>query len=213
MKKVLAWFLCAATALAASAGAELMTIGSQGRVVGYPFRGNAGVDAVRCQDLVLATELWPWDAARVNYIMKWEWYAAPTVSPGTFNNFTIKICRTTRTTLTTDFNANYAGQTPIMVYSRRSQPINAEPGKWFGFDFDSQFNYGFGYNVIVEVEWSGDNGGYAYTYRSAATARCVFNYNGGTPVVHDYVHYMRVTIEFIPGVEPTSLGRVRALYL
>ena len=213
MKKVLVWFFCASTALASSAGAELLTIGRQGRVVAYPFRGNSGVNAVRCQDLVLASELWPWDNAPVNSIKKWEWYAAPTVSPGTFNNFTIKICHTTRTTLTANFNVNYGGRTPVTVYSRRSQPINAEPGKWFGFDFDSQFNYGYGYNVIVEVEWSGDNGGYAYTYRSAATARCVFNYNGGAATVRNYVHYMRVTILYIPGVAPTSLGRVKALYL
>jgi len=213
MKNVLVWFICASTALAAPAAAMLITIGQQGRVVVYPFCGNSSVDAVRCQDLVFGTELRPSDAAPVNYIAKWEWCAAPSVSPGTFDNFTIKLCHTTRTTLTTDFNANYAGQKPVTVYSRRSQPINAEPGKWFGFDFDSQFNYGFGSNLIVEVEWSGDTGGYAYTYRSAATARCVFNYNGGTPVVRDYVHYMRVTIYFIPGVEPTSLGRVKALYV
>jgi hypothetical protein len=213
MKKVLIWFVCASAALASSAGAELLTIGSQGREIGYPFRGNSGVNAVRCQDLVFANELWPWDNAPVNYIRKWEWYAAPTVSAGTFDNFTIKICHTTRTTLTADFNANYGGRTPVTVYSRRSQSINAEPGKWFGFAFDSQFNYKYNNNIIVEVEWSGDSGGYAYTYRSAGTARCVFNYNGGTPAVHNYVHYMRVTIDFIPGVEPTSLGRVKALYL
>lgn len=213
MKKVSVWLVCAAAALAASAVAELITIGNQGRVVAYPFCGNSGVDAVRCQDLVFGDELWPWDSAPVNYIRKWEWCPAHSVSPGQFNNFTIKLCHTTRTTLTTDFNANYAGRNPVTVYSRRSQSINAEPGKWFGFDFDSQFNYGFGANLVVEVEWSGDTGGYAYTYRSAATARCVFSYNGGTPVVRDYVHYMRVTIDFIPGVEATSLGRVKALYL
>jgi hypothetical protein len=213
MKKVLVWFICASTALAAPAAAMLITIGKEGRVVAYPFRGNSGVNAVRCQDLVFGSELRPFDAAPVNYIAKWEWYAAPTVSPGTFNNFTIKLCHTTRTTLTANFTANYAGQTPVTVYTRRSQPINAEPGKWFGFGFDSKFNYGFGSNVIVEVEWRGDTGGYAYTYRSAAAARCVFNYNGGTPAVRDYVHYMRITISFIPGVEPTSLGRVRVFYL
>jgi hypothetical protein len=213
MKKVLAWFLCASAALAGPAAAALITIGSQGRVVAYPFRGNSGVNAVRCQDLVLASELWPWDAAPVNYITNWEWYAAPTVSPGTFNNFTIKLCHTTRTTLTADFNANYAGAKPATVYSRPSQYINTEAGKWFGFRFDSQFQYYFSGNLIVEVEWRGDTGGYAYTYWSAMTARCVFSYNGGAPTVRDYIHYMRVTILMIPGVEPTSLGRVKALYL
>jgi hypothetical protein len=211
MKKALIWFVCASTALAAPAAASLCVIGSQGRVVGYPFRGNSGVDAVRCQDLVLWKELYPTDNAPVIYITKWEWFASTTLSPGYFNNFTIKLCETDRTALTPNFEDNYRPFRPGTVYNRPSQYINANPNEWFGFSF-SQFYLRGNYNLIVEVEWSGDTGGYAYTYRSAGTARCVFNYNGGTPAVHNYVHYMRVTIYFIPGVEPTSLGRVKALY-
>lgn len=212
MKQVLVWFVCASTALAASAAAIEIKIGKQGVVVPYPFRGNSGVNAVRCQDLVMAKELSPWESAPVIIIEKWEWYAAPTVSPGYFNNFTLKLCLTNRNALTADFNANYAGRKPETVYSQPSQYVNAKPNEWFGFGF-GPFYYRQSENLIVEVEWRGDTGGYAYTYRSAGTARCVFNYNSGRPVVRDYVHYMRVTIHFIPGVEPTSLGRVRALYL
>lgn len=212
MKKVLVWFICASTALAAPAVARLITIGKEGRVVAYPFRGNSGVNAVRCQDLVLWKELYPRDNAPVVYITKWEWFASTTLSPGYFNNFTIKLCQTDRTALTANFDDNYRPFRPGTVYSRPSQYINANPNDWFGFSFSGFYLFG-NYNLIVEVEWSGDTGGYAYTYRSAATARCVFNYNGGTPAVRNYVHYMRITIYFIPGVEATSLGRVKALYL
>ena len=212
MKKVLVWFICASTALAAPAAAAVITIGKQGRVVAYPFRGNSGVNAVRCQDLVLASELQPTKSNPVIIIRRWEWFASGTISAGSFNNFTIKLCLTDRTALTANFNDNYGRFTPRTVYSRSSQYLNPSPNDWFRFDLTG-FYYREPLNLIVEVEWSGDTGGYAYTYRSAAAARCVFNYNRGTPAVRNYIHYMRVTIDFIPGVEPTSLGRVKALYL
>ncbi len=213
MKKVLVWFVCASAAMAAPAAAILCTIGSQGRVVAYPFRGNSGVNAVRCQDLVLASELRPSKANPVIEIVRWEWFASTTISEGFFHNFTIKLCHTDRTALTANFNDNYGRFTPDTVYSLASQYFKPDPNTWFGPWFIKRFYYNGYSNVIVEVEWSGDTGGYVYTYRSAATARCVFNYNGGSPAVRDYVHYMRVMINYIPGVEPTSLGRVKALYL
>jgi hypothetical protein len=211
VKKVAIWLVCAWAAMAASAGAALIEIGSQGRVVGYPFRGNSGVDAVRCQDLVLGSELRPTKSNPVIIIRRWEWFASSTIAPGYFNHFTIKLSLTDRTALTTDFAYNYSRFGPQTVYSRSSQYLNPSANDWFGFDLTG-FYYTEPLNLIVEVEWSGDTGGYTYTYRSAAPARCVFNYNGGTPVVHNYVHYMRITIYFIPGVEPTALGRVKALY-
>jgi len=212
MKRVLVWAVCASSALAAPAAAIWLTIGKQDVVVAYPFRGNSGVNTVRCQDLVLASELRPTKANPVIIIRRWEWFASATISAGYFNNFTIKLCLTDRTALTANFSDNYGRFTPQTVYSRSSQYLNPSPNVWFGFD-QTGFYYTEPYNLIVEVEWSGDTGGYAYTYRTAATARCVFNYNGGTPTVHNYVHYMRISIDFIPGVEPTSLGRVKTLYL
>ncbi|NIT35175.1 MAG: hypothetical protein GTN49_01530 [candidate division Zixibacteria bacterium] len=213
MQKAVVGSVCALTAIFASyAMASLVTVGKQGSVVAYPFRGNAGVDAVRCQDLVLASELRPSKANPVIIIRRWEWFASASVSAGYFNNFTIKLCHTGYTALTANFEYNYGRFKPVTVYGKSAQYLNPKANDWFGFDFPIYYWDGHS-NLIVEVEWRGDTGGFAYTYWSAGTARCVFNYNGGRPVVRDYVHYMRVTIHFIPGVEPTSLGRVRALYL
>ena len=121
MKKVLAWFLCASAARAVPAAAVLITIGNQGRVVAYP-------------DLILASELHTAKANPVIIIRRWEWFASPTVSAGSFDNFTIKLGHTTRTTLTADFNDNYAGLGSRTVYSRSSQYLNPSPNDWFGFD-------------------------------------------------------------------------------
>lgn len=212
MKGICIWAICATTVLAGPAAAVLCTIGSRGREVAYPFRGNAGVDAVRSQDLVLASELKPSGDSPVIEIVRWEWFASANISEGFFNNFSIKVCHTNRTALTANFNDNYGGFTPVTVYTLASQYLKPDPNDWFGIPFLKQFYYNGYSNVIFEVEWSGDTGGYTYTYRSATPARCVFNYNNGTPVVHNYVHYMRIMINYIPGVAPTSLGRVKALY-
>ena len=212
MNRVVRALLVASVVLAASAGAVLVTVGSQGREVAYPFRGNAGVNAVRCQDLVLASELRPTKANPVIEIVQWEWFASTTTTEGFFHNFSIKVCHTDRTALTADFNDNYGSFTPVTVYTLASQYLKPDPNDWFGIPFLTQFYYNGYSNVIFEVEWNGDTGGYTHTYWSAAPARCVYNYNGGTPAVHDYVHYMRITIHYIPGVAPTSLGRVKALY-
>lgn len=143
--------------------------------------------------------------------MKWEWYASSSVSAGTFNNFSIKLCHTKNTALTTNFTGNYGGNTPVQVYSKSSEYIAATPNTWFGFSFGTAFDYNGKDNLIVEVEWSGDSGGYAYNYWSAATARCMYKYNSYAARVYNYLHYMRISTGYL-GVAPTSLGRVKALF-
>jgi hypothetical protein len=133
------------------------------------------------------------------------------VRAGTYNNFSIKMCHTPLTALTKDFNANYGGKTPVEVYKNSSQYVNATPYSWFGIPFAAAFDYNGSDNFIIEVSWSGDSGGYAYNYWGPATARCVYNVNGGTLYLYNYLHYMRISIGSL-GVSPTSLGRVKALY-
>ena len=161
---------------------------------------------MRSQDLVLST-----DAVPAGTVVKWEWYASASVSAGTFNNFSLKLCHTNKTALTTDFTGNYGGNTPVQVYYKSSEYIAATPNTWFGFAFTTGFDYNGKDNLIVEVEWSGDSGGYDYNYWSAATARCMYKYNSYAARVYHYLHYMRITTGAL-GVAPTSLGRVKALY-
>jgi hypothetical protein len=160
---------------------------------------------VRNQDLVLST-----DAIPGGEITKWEWFASE-VEAGSFYNLKVKLCHTSRTALSRNFGANYDGNTPVEVYSKASQYLNPGVGKWFGFDFAKTFDYDGKKNFIIEVEWSGDSGGLVYNYWSPATARCVYNYNGGTVYLANYVHYMRITLE-PNAVAPTSLGRVKSIF-
>jgi hypothetical protein len=164
------------------------------------------VDALRSQDLVLST-----DALPGGTIKKWEWFASATVTPGTFNNFKIKLCHTSRSALSRDFAANYDGNTPAEVYSRAVQAVGPTPYTWFGFAFDADFEYNGKKNLIYEVSWNGDSGGNAYTYWSPGTARCIVSQNGAAANLYNYIHYMRITLE-PSAVSPTSVGRVKALF-
>ncbi|NIT36281.1 MAG: hypothetical protein GTN49_07250 [candidate division Zixibacteria bacterium] len=110
-----------------------------------------------------------------------------------------------------NFATNFGGNTPLEVFSRSSYYLSGTPGTWFGFDFDKKFEYNGRDNLIVDVSWNGDSGGTCYTYWSPATARCVYNWNGGAVYLANYVHYMRITLE-PNAVAPTSLGRVKAVF-
>jgi hypothetical protein len=152
------------------------------------------------------------DAVPPGTISKWEWYTY-IGSAGTFYSFKLRCCHTNLTALTTNFTANYGGNTPALVYSRSSQYIAGTPNAWFGFAFDTPFAYDAKHNLIMEVDWVGDTGGYTYCRASSVAARFVYSYNSYGPYVQNYLHYQRVTVEPSGvGVRPTSLGRVKALY-
>lgn len=161
---------------------------------------------MRSQDLVLSS-----DAIPGGTVKKWEWFASDTITAGTYNNFKIKLCHTSRSTLDKNFATNYDSNTPVQVYTKVSQPVNPTPYTWFGFAFDTNFEYSGEKNLIVEVSWNGDSGGVAYTYWSPGTGRCIVSLNGAAANLYNYVHYMRITLE-PSAVSPTSVGRVKALY-
>ena len=113
--------------------------------------------------------------------------------------------------LTTDFKANYGGNTPVEVYGRSQEKIYAERGAWFGWAFDTDFDYDGRRNLIIEVYWKdSDKLGQTSTFATAGTARGLYDVNGSISLVN-YWHHMRITFEGI-GVAPTSLGRVKTLY-
>jgi hypothetical protein len=121
------------------------------------------------------------------------------------------VCHTSLSQLTTNFETNYDGNTPVTTYSRSEQRIFAERGDWFGWTFDTEFAYDGQHNLIIEVYWNGsDQQGQTCTYATGGTSRGLYDVNGTLSRVN-YWHHMRITVACV-AVEPTSLGRVRALY-
>jgi len=163
---------------------------------------------VRSQDLVLRG-----DGLHAGTVTRWEWFVSSFLSAGTFTNFYIKLCHTPRTALGEDFQANYGGNTPTVVYYHPSQPAATTPYSWFTFDFQQPFEYNGADNLIVEVQWKGRTASpSSMSYWTKRNRACAMAIAGPTtPAVYDRIHYMRITIT-AADVAATTLGRVKALY-
>ncbi|UCH78101.1 MAG: hypothetical protein JSU81_10320 [Candidatus Coatesbacteria bacterium] len=138
------------------------------------------------------------------------------------NDFSLKLCHTPRTKLTTPFASNYSGNTPLTVYSANPVTIVAPANTWFGFDCNPSFEYNGRDNLLVETWWDGGNDGGPNCWManvSGSDRACVASRVNGVPQngypnggkVEGYNFNMRITLT-PNAVAPTSLGRLRALY-
>jgi hypothetical protein len=86
---------------------------------------------------------------------------------------------------------------------------------WLDIGIDpNKFNYNNRDNLLMEIRWKGSSGRNTYCKIYEATAgRCyAFNDAAQDGTVVDEGQYIRLHINTMAGLEPTSLGRVRALY-
>jgi hypothetical protein len=147
-------------------------------------------------------------------ITKWEWYISSYVNIGYLKNFSLTMSHTGVEEMLPDFEANYGGFEPVVVYADPYQYIEAQPYRWYGFDFALPFDYNGADNLIIEVHWLGRNGAAsAVTYWTELPGR-ICMYAGPVPcdpAVFDFQHFMRVTVT-PTAVAPTSLGRIRATF-
>ena len=131
-----------------------------------------------------------------------------------FDHFEIYFCETAVDELTGYFAENYGGATPALVYDRASQDVIATAGVYWGVDFDTPFVYTGRGNLLVELRWAGDDEGFIYTYVCAEPVYTFVSAHysnatfGGTKLMQ---HRFRLTVDAV-GIEPTSFGRVRAVY-
>ncbi len=79
-------------------------------------------------------------------------------SEGDFYKAEILLCNTTAEELSTSFEDNYAGFTPVEVWSADTLSIDwAAPG-WNGQVFTTPFEYDGTHNLIIEYRYLGENG-------------------------------------------------------
>jgi hypothetical protein len=147
-------------------------------------------------------------------VTRWEWYTSSLIISGVVHNFWIKLSHTSRDKLVDDFELNYDGHKPVKVFATEDMGTIPPSYTWFGFDFSPGFEYNGEDNLIVEVYWKDRDGTLSIgTFWTPYEARCCMCVGISTtePAVFDFVHYMRATISPI-AVEPTSLGRVKAVF-
>lgn len=202
--------LLVVTAISAPAAAEatgkVVTIGTQvtGNLV--PWRGSGS--SMRFQCLWLQKDI---DYA--GYINAIEFMYSSGSSSGAFNNCRVWLCHTTKKDLDYIFDNNYTGNTPVKVLDELSLVLSGT--SWIDVGINANtFNYNNRDNLLMEVRWKGDSGNniYCKTY-NVFGGRCWATSDVATQgTVLDDGQYIRLHVGTMVGVEPTSLGRVKALY-
>ena len=104
-------------------------------------------------------------------VVKWEWFFSNVLTTGRLDDFSLKLCHTTRTALTSTYADNYAGASPVQVFYRARVDVTPRSNEWFGFDFDSSFPYDGARNLIVELRWKTGTETRAYTHSTVRRER------------------------------------------
>lgn len=79
-------------------------------------------------------------------------------SEAVFYNSEILLCHTPAEELSTSFEANYAGNTPMTVFKDDTLSIDWTAPGWNGFTFDPAFDYNGLDNLIIEFRYLGEDG-------------------------------------------------------
>ena len=212
MKRPLILIIAALTfaAFATQAGAtgKMVEIGTTAADNVAPWRGGSG-DSMRFQCLWFQS-----DIGYAGYIQAIEWNRNTSTTSGTYNDTRVWLCHTTKTALEATFDNNYTSKTPVQVMNKAIFTMPAGPD-WVDFGIDpGKFNYNNSDNLLMEVRWNGDGGVVDYCSRSAQANSRVFaaDHNASSGTVQNNGQCIRLYIGTMTGVEPTTLGRVKALF-
>ena len=212
-----AFFLAIALAVA-TAGVALAS-GTPKEVGGEAAKGNtnpfwATQPAMRFQCMWLQSELG--QAGPITKIeLKFHSYIG--TPPSTFEGYKVILCHSSKDKLTTNFKNNYDFKTPFTVFEGTlAIPGDLIQDDWFTIcQPTSTFSYNNKNNMLMEVVWTKATGSrnlfWVSTKDQPGRVRA-YNATAETGVLlANEGEIARITISS-PAVEPTSLGRVRALY-
>jgi hypothetical protein len=136
----------------------------------------------------------------------------------TFNNVDMLLCHSRLSALTSNYTTNYAGNTPVKVYSGNYViPSGLVRDQWVVQCSPTNFKYNNTDNLLFEISWQGRSasGGNYFWRATAGQPGRVWASSKTATSGSLYVNQgeiARITIGPIPGVAPTSLGRVKSLF-
>ena len=211
MKKALLVTAALAVALSfATAAAEdhgkVVTIGTHYGSNTIPWYGGLW-DSCRFQCLWFKS-----DINYAGYINVVEFEKSNTTA-GTFNDVRVWLCHSKKTALEATFNNNYTGYTPVQV--RTGGNLTLSGSGYFDIGITpNKFNYNNSDNLLMEVRWNGDSRATCACYSSPQPLSRLYasSHTATSGTVHNAGQCIRLHIATMTGVQPTSLGRVRALY-
>jgi hypothetical protein len=147
-------------------------------------------------------------------ITRVEFQSYDTYVAGDFYEFEMRLCHTSLSGLTKNFNQNYGGNTPVLVARASPLTVNGVKDQWFGVKFTTPFEYNNRDNLIVELRWRNQKFTtkvevWAYT---ASSNRLLigkgYNPTEGSP--SPKTDRLRITFSGA-ALMAASLGRVKAL--
>ena len=143
-----------------------------------------------------------------------EYESYDTYATGHFYEFEMRLCHTPLTALTTNFSANYGGNTPVLAASLHPLTVNGRKDEWFGVACTTPFDYNDSDNLIVEVRWRNQTLTTkieVWGYTAASNRLLIYkNYEATEGEVSPKTDRLRITFSGTAAA-PTSLGRIKAL--
>jgi hypothetical protein len=80
-----------------------------------------------------------------------------------FDSFNLYVSHTSLSELTTSFDSNYTGNTPLLIMHRDTLAFQCTYNQWTNLTFDSAFKYNGTDNLIFEIQWTGSDAGSVYS--------------------------------------------------
>ena len=132
---------------------------------------------------------------------------------GEYGNVKFYLCHTPLAALTTDFSANYGGNTPKLVASFATYKLPAVEGV-YPIPMAETFDYNNRDNLILEVAWETGGRQKVTLLSGTVTAHVCGAYDAKATVgtVANVGLNARISFDTYHAVAPASLGRVKALY-
>jgi hypothetical protein len=134
-----------------------------------------------------------------------------------FYDFTLVFCNTPLDVLAEYFEFNYGGRTPVKAYHAPYEYVETTTDAWIGFDLDPAFQYDGESNLLVEVLWSADDDDgavYNWGWDTGGDTYVSGAYDSPTGAIYNLGLRIKLVGEYdgSTGVEPASLGWVKAIY-
>jgi hypothetical protein len=130
----------------------------------------------------------------------------------TFQDVKFYLCHTPLAALTSDFAANYGGNTPKLVASFATYELPAVQGL-YPVPMAETFAYNNRDNLIFEITWKSGTGQKVFVLAGRLTAHQCYAYDelAAAGTVQDLGYNARIYFDTYRGVAPASFGRVKAL--
>jgi hypothetical protein len=147
-------------------------------------------------------------------ITRVEYQSYDDYAPGYFYELEMRLCHTPLGALTTNFNQNYGGNTPVLVATANPFTINGRKDQWFGLDCAPAFDYNGVDNLIIEVRWRNQQlttKVEVWAYNAATNRLLIYkDYNAAEGQPSTKTDRLRLTFDD-SAAAPTSLGKIKAL--